>query len=82
MPVKDICRGSLRLVASSGIVVSVSAPAALKSTTLQRDLACEAIFPWLVFAVSTIAAAAVFTDLGLRLFAGSTDRREKRSMDC
>ena len=76
MPVNVICRPSLKLVASSGIVASASAPAALRSTTLQKDLACAAIFPWLAFALSTIAAGVVFTDLALRLFAASTDRRE------
>ena len=79
MPVNVICRPSLKLVASSGIAASGSAPAALRSTTLQKDLACAATFPWLVFALSTIAAGAVFTDLALRLFAGSTDCREKRN---
>jgi hypothetical protein len=81
MQAKNTCRPSLKLVASSGIA-SVDAPAALKSTTLQRDLAYAAIFPWLAFVLSTIAAGVVFTDLALRLFADSTDRRETRSMDC
>lgn len=76
MPVNVICRPSLRLVASSGIATLGSAPVGWKSTTLQKDLACAAIFPWLVFAVSTIAAGAVFTDLALRLFAASTGPRE------
>jgi hypothetical protein len=72
MPVRDTCRPSLRLVVSSGIAVSGNAQAASKSTTLQRDLACEAIFPWLVFALSTTAAVAVCMGWGLRLFAAST----------
>jgi hypothetical protein len=82
MQAKNTCRPSLKLVASSGIAASDNAPAALKSTTLQRDLAYAAIFPWLAFVLSTIAAGVVFTDLALRLFADSTDRRETRSMDC
>jgi hypothetical protein len=53
-----------------------------KSTTLQKDLACAAIFPWLVFALSITVGAVVFTDLALKLFAGSTGHRETPSTDC
>jgi hypothetical protein len=71
MQAKNTCRPSLKLVASSGIV-SVGAPAALKSTTLQRDLDLEAISLSLAYAASTIAVLLACMDLALKLSAVCT----------
>jgi hypothetical protein len=72
MQANSTCRPSLRLVASSGIAASGNAPAALKSTTLQRDLALEAISLSLAYAASTIAVLLACMDLALKLSAVCT----------
>lgn len=72
MRAKATCRPLLRLVASSATADSGSAPAELKFTTLQRDLALEAISLSLVYAASTIAVLQAYMDLVLKLSAVCT----------
>lgn len=77
MQARDTCRGSLRLVASSGTVASGTARAELRCITSQKDLVCEAISPSLDFAASTIEAVVGYTGLALKLSAAYIDYLER-----